>query len=155
MLFMFGMLGSLAAYSPKNSNRTRYLSLALFLVAALGMKLAIHFFKARMDGQISMDLLVGLVAAAAMTYAAIAPHSLLTRALSWKPLAFVGTFAYSIYLIHAPLLQCEWLVLRAMHVSDTVGFVAGCFIGLPIIVALSYVFFWFCERPFLTRRKTA
>ncbi|WP_375477984.1 acyltransferase family protein [uncultured Jatrophihabitans sp.] len=30
------------------------------------------------------------------------------RALSWRPLVCVGTFSYSVYLLHAPLLQLVW-----------------------------------------------
>ncbi|MDQ2799076.1 MAG: acyltransferase, partial [Armatimonadota bacterium] len=33
------------------------------------------------------------------------------RALSWKPLAFLGTFAYSIYLVHWPLIDVAQAIL--------------------------------------------
>ena len=36
----------------------------------------------------------------------------LTKILSWHPLVFVGTFSYSLYLIHAPLIQLltQWVI---------------------------------------------
>jgi len=156
LLFMFGMIGSLITYSRTNQ-KFKIWKISLFLLSALLIKLAIHFLRgshliASQSGILN-DIMVGLVATAIMAYMATNNKSIFTRLFSWKPLAFVGTFAYSIYLIHAPLLQCEWLILRALHLTDHTAYIIGCVIGVPIIVALSYVFFWFCERPFIRRRN--
>ena len=71
------------------------------------------------------------------------------RALSWKPLVFVGTFSYSLYLIHAPLLQLLWQALPSQHGSSKVMFALLAMVGTPIIVVASYLFFLVGERPFL------
>ena len=75
------------------------------------------------------------------------------QGLSWKPLAFLGTFAYSIYLIHAPLLQVLAVyVIPVFHVDKFASTMILIFGGGAVIVALSYVFFLLCEKPFLNKR---
>jgi peptidoglycan/LPS O-acetylase OafA/YrhL len=43
----------------------------------------------------------------------------MARAAGWRPLAFVGGFSYSLYLIHAPLLQLAWLAV--VHPLGLIG----------------------------------
>jgi peptidoglycan/LPS O-acetylase OafA/YrhL len=65
-------------------------------------------------------------------------------------LAFLGTFAYSVYLIHAPLLQLVWQTLIApVALTPGAAFSALVFIGVPLAVGAAYVFFLVCERPFV------
>ncbi len=74
----------------------------------------------------------------------------LCRFLSFPPLVFVGTFAYSIYLMHVPVLQ-----LLLVYGNGRLG-LAGpellalmAVVGLPLVLALSYLFYWYFERPFV------
>ncbi len=72
--------------------------------------------------------------------------------LSLKPLVFTGTFSYSLYLIHAPLLQFIWqYALHPLHLGDTCEFVLLLLAGNPLILGAAYIFFLFGERPFLNR----
>jgi peptidoglycan/LPS O-acetylase OafA/YrhL len=67
-----------------------------------------------------------------------------------KPIAFLGTFSYSIYLIHAPLLQLlEQYMFSALHYQPALMFIAFVAIGIPLIVGVSYMFHVACERPFM------
>ena len=68
---------------------------------------------------------------------------------------FVGTFAYSMYLIHAPLLQVLWQTLFVpLHARPLMLLAAYWLVGTPLIVGCAYLFFLAFERPFLnTRRK--
>lgn len=84
------------------------------------------------------------------------------RLLSWKPLTFIGTFAYSIYLIHAPLLLgIETLLFtrRAHFPSPLAGlpplvqFAWLALVGVPVVVAGAYLFSLAFERPFLSARQ--
>jgi peptidoglycan/LPS O-acetylase OafA/YrhL len=98
-----------------------------------------------------LDLPVGLATAAVMVYVGAAPiHSRLKRTLSWGPLAAVGLFSYSVYLMHAPLLQLAWqLLIEPMRVGPGVGLVFMLAVATPLAVAGSYGFFVVAERPFL------
>ena len=74
--------------------------------------------------------------------------------ISWKPLVFVGTFAYSIYLIHAPLVQIAWQYgVNPLHLGSLMTFIILVVAGVPLILGLSYLFFLLCERPFLNTKK--
>jgi len=78
----------------------------------------------------------------------------LTKILSWPPLVFTGTFAYSIYLLHAPLIQLIWqYLLKPFHLGTVSTTLLGLVIGTPIILIASYMFFIAFERPFLRSYK--
>lgn len=100
----------------------------------------------------TLDFFVGLWATALLIASGYKSETRLHRALSWKPLAFIGTFAYSIYVMHAPLLQLIWIyVVRPLHLTPGVGFFSIFIVFIPLVVAGAYVFFLGCERPFLNR----
>jgi peptidoglycan/LPS O-acetylase OafA/YrhL len=99
---------------------------------------------------------VGLWASAFLVLTSRQPHAWHHRMLSFKPLVFVGTFAYSIYLIHAPLLQLLWQYAYQPLVPHPLRMLlALVFPGVPLIVLASYGFFRFFERPFLRGRHKA
>ena len=72
------------------------------------------------------------------------------RFLGCKPLVFIGTFAYSVYLIHAPLLQVLWQGPFAPLQAQPLAMLAALtLLGTPLILSAAYVFFLVFERPFL------
>ena len=76
------------------------------------------------------------------------------KVLNWRPLVLVGTFSYSFYLLHAPLLQIIWqYLLRPLKLSPFHEFLALSFAGLPAIIGISYLFHLLCERPFMRPPK--
>lgn len=80
------------------------------------------------------------------------------RALQWRPLVWVGSFAYSIYLTHyvlIPSLYDAFKMVPRINGSRVLQALAMFGIGLPVLVGLAYVFFLICERPFLSRRAKA
>ena len=73
-------------------------------------------------------------------------------ALSSRPLVSVGSFAYSLYLIHFPLVQMVWLFLiRPLHLGPAAGFALHLLLGVPVCVAVAYGFHLICERPFMSK----
>jgi peptidoglycan/LPS O-acetylase OafA/YrhL len=111
--------------------------------AQLGFLRAIHLWPV-------LDLLVGLTAAAFLVYLVHSPASLPRRILCFKPLVAVGIFSYSIYLVHAPIIQGLWLLsTKVLHLSffPSLGIMLG--IGLPAIVGFAYAFHLVFEKPFL------
>lgn len=98
-----------------------------------------------------LDLVVGLTTAGVLL-AATRPARVnpIRAALTWRPLVWVGGFAYSIYLIHAPLIQLLWQYgLRPLRLSAVTTYLALLLVGVPLIVAASWLFWWWGERPFL------
>lgn len=158
-LFALGILGADIAYGrrgpfPLLRRRAPALALlgatTLLMLAASGVRLG-H------GGVLPLpfrDFFVGLWAVALLLAAACPETVRLRGLLSWRPLVSVGTFAYSLYLIHAPLIQLLWqYAFVPLHGRPPALFLAFTFVGMPLIVGASYLFFLACERPFLTRRK--
>jgi peptidoglycan/LPS O-acetylase OafA/YrhL len=70
------------------------------------------------------------------------------RILEWTPLRRLGSFSYSTYLIHAPILQlCTWSFAR---LTGNIWLQAAAAYGLfvPLTFALAYAFHVRFERPF-------
>ncbi len=158
-LFAIGILGADIAYG-----RTPVLPLLrrpLYALALLAVTTVIMVVipRAKVVNHAALpieyaDFFVGLWALSLLVVAAGAETNWLNRLLSWRPLVFIGTFAYSIYLVHAPLIQLLWqYVFVPLQGRPESMFLALCFAGTPLIVGVSYLFFLACERPFLNRRK--
>jgi peptidoglycan/LPS O-acetylase OafA/YrhL len=97
-----------------------------------------------------MDLLIALASMALLIVCTRSETDRVRTFLEIKPLVWIGAFSYSIYLIHAPLLQVCWqygLHPLGLSALDIFGLLATA--GTALIVLISYGFFWFCERPFL------
>jgi len=74
---------------------------------------------------------------------------ILRRMLESRSLVGLGRMSYSLYLIHAPLLQMGWLLVRRAGVSTVWQWVIMSGPVFAGIVGLSAVFYFFIERPFV------
>jgi peptidoglycan/LPS O-acetylase OafA/YrhL len=75
------------------------------------------------------------------------------RLLKSRPLVLVGTFSYSLYLIHAPALWVLFPVIHTLRLSDNAAFLFRLAVGTPFALLLAYLFFLIVERPFLIGRR--
>lgn len=101
-----------------------------------------------------LDLLVGIATASLFVAFAQGRFRWLTSLLAVRPLAFLGSFAFSLYLIHAPVLAMltDWVVRpQGLGMTESLGLLL--LIGSPCSVAAAYAFFLVFERPFLTIRS--
>jgi len=74
--------------------------------------------------------------------------------LSLRPLVTVGSFAFSLYLIHAPVLaMLTTFVVKPLGADSLFSFVILLALGLPASVGAAYAFFLVFERPFLSIRS--
>ena len=100
-----------------------------------------------------LDLLTALAAVGLLLAAARpAGRNPVRAALEWRPLVWIGGFSYSVYLIHAPLVQLIWQYgLRPLGfgLGALPTYLALIVVGVPLIVAASWLFWYGCERPFL------
>jgi peptidoglycan/LPS O-acetylase OafA/YrhL len=64
-------------------------------------------------------------------------------------LATVGIFSYSLYLTHEVVVMVSWWFTRPGWLQSANALL----LTLPATVAFAWVFFWFCERPFMVRRE--
>jgi len=159
-LFTFGMLGSTFSFSVmpavtqyRTSISWKRVSLTLFFLLVL----VCTYLSGRVSQYIIyVDLLVGLCAATFIVAMSCDAKNLLHRILKWKPIVFVGTFSYSLYLLHMPLLQVVWqFVLLPLHMSNLEKFFLLCLCGGPLVVFVSYLFFLAFEKPFISKRQSS
>jgi peptidoglycan/LPS O-acetylase OafA/YrhL len=100
------------------------------------------------------DYFVGTVTLIVLLVASRSSDIWLFRLLAMRPLAAIGVFAYSIYLIHAPLLQVIWqYVAYPLHLSNAWTFLVLTAFGGPIIVGCAYLFYLSFERPFVNKAR--
>jgi peptidoglycan/LPS O-acetylase OafA/YrhL len=101
-----------------------------------------------------LELPIGLFAATVLVAASRPTRSSRLRGfLGSRPLAFVGLFSYSLYLIHAPLLQAEWQYgLRPLHLGSAATSALLGALGIPLVLAAAFLFFRLFELPVMGRR---
>ena len=154
-LFAMGMLGAGIAFSKEPrlvGLRTLPWAAVLVLMAALVLILKRPIIHGHPLQVSVINSLVGLLAMSLLIVSGPGGIPWLHRALSWRPLAFVGTFAYSIYLFHAPLLPLLWQhCVYPLHLGTLGGLLVEAFVITPIVVAITYVLYLCFERPFVKR----
>ena len=156
-LFGLGMLAAAVSYAPQAQwsawrQRCPWGLCAAGLFCGIVLICSERHLDAALRGTWFMELLVGLWAMTALIYAAHPSAGALRRCLEWRPLAFIGMFSYSLYLLHLPLLQLVWQYgIFPLHYATATAFLLLSGVGGAITMAASYLFFQACERPFLTR----
>lgn len=96
-------------------------------------------------------LLVAIFGMCALIVCAQWPRNPLARLCAWRPIAWVGSFSYSLYLIHFPVQQLIWQdLVRPLGLSKEVTFAIMATLGTVLIVLFSYAFYLLFERPFTT-----
>jgi len=154
-LFALGMLGAGVVYSDDRQlailrKRVPWRAVSCVLVVAFVAARDLRMWWGGAMPWYLRDYLVGVLSMSLMIFAASNSGSMIHRALAWRPLTLVGMFGYSLYLMHAPCLQLLSLyVIGPLGLPPILAFCSLVLVGTPAIVLLCYVFYLFCERPFL------
>ncbi|MDQ6926164.1 MAG: acyltransferase, partial [Candidatus Eremiobacteraeota bacterium] len=96
------------------------------------------------------DLALGAAVALFFVAASRDDRMLPARLLALRPVVLLGTFSYSLYLIHAPLVDLTVACLLRWHANTAVTIVAYGVL-IPAVVALAYGFYRVFERPFMSK----
>ena len=101
--------------------------------------LSVRWFVLAMDGSAAAlsagRVLVVIGAASAVAMAAFCPP--LTRILSSKPLAALGTISFSLYLVHEPIVLAMSFLFGTPY----------SWLAIPVSILVAAVFYRFVERP--------
>jgi peptidoglycan/LPS O-acetylase OafA/YrhL len=154
-MFALGMLTAYVARSPRidyvQARQSKIwwwgcaggLALAVALSLAWGVNQSVERFYI-------LDLPIGIVAMSTLVLAQRADGNFMYQLFSWKPLAVIGTFSYSLYLVHAPLLQILWQYgLHPAGLGEQASFFVLLTGGLAVVLAGAYLFFRVFEQPFM------
>jgi peptidoglycan/LPS O-acetylase OafA/YrhL len=99
---------------------------------------------------LQLDVLAGAGAASLLIAASSSGNSVVRSVFQVRPLVWVGHFSYSLYLIHAPLLQLFWqYVIVPLKLTEVPAFFCGLLLGTPLILLAARAFYRFFEAPFL------
>lgn len=112
------------------------------------------------------ELLIGTTTAAFLLAAARLPAAsvpsagagsgrsfaaLLVQLLELRPIVALGTFSYSLYLIHAPFLALVYAAVMLLHLHAAACFLVCESLALPVCIGCAYAFHLVFERPFMSR----
>jgi peptidoglycan/LPS O-acetylase OafA/YrhL len=159
-LFGLGAFAAAVAALPKDAYKIARFSwgrlafLAFFALAILSAWLGPDRAFGQWFALAAVDLLAGLASSLLiLAVATSAADSKLAGFLSGKLPVFLGAMGYSLYLMHAPLLQLLWQYgLRPLGLAPQATF-ALLFLTLPLVIGGCWLFYLACERPFLNRKK--
>ncbi len=162
-LFAFGMAGaalSFPARSPESENSSRnpwgILALLFLFIAYFGK------FRANGDWNhlLLSNIVIGLSTTCLLIYCVLSLSNtdrkytpFIVKLLNAKSCVYLGSFSYSLYLIHAPVLALFKIVTRYSDLSEIDSAALSFFIAIPLCVITSYLFFLAFEKPFLVKSK--
>ena len=158
-MFVLGMLAAYVAQSPKEiyawaRDRFPWRTVGAVALGITGGMTVWRGWQWGADHFYMLDLPVGIMATCALVASSRSADSPLARVFSWKPLVFIGTFSYSVYLVHAPFLQVLWqYVLHPMGLDNAATFGFLMTLGLAAILGGAYLFFRVFEEPFIRAAK--
>jgi peptidoglycan/LPS O-acetylase OafA/YrhL len=149
VLFVFGVIAADLS-ARREMPRLPWNTLALGFGAITLAMLWGYRDGARPDwGAAGIDMLLGLTIALFFVAAHRNDRILPARLLAARPIVFLGTFSYSLYLIHAPIVDVTGAVLYRLHAGIAVSaLVWG--VLIVAVVAAAYGFYRVFERPYLS-----
>jgi peptidoglycan/LPS O-acetylase OafA/YrhL len=96
-----------------------------------------------------INVVVGILTSSILVICTQWPGMWVSRVASWRPIVTIGTFSYSLYLLHVPLQQFLWLdILLPMKLGKVLTFTLGLTVGTGLIVVFTFLFYLLFERPF-------
>lgn len=157
-LFALGTLGATIAFADREpwiTVRGRFPWGALAALSALTL-IVVHEVGGRAvsPARPLLDVVLGLFGLSLLVAASRPGENRLRRFLGARPLAFLGAFSYSVYLVHAPLLQVVWRYgVRPFHLAEVPMLLVVGLVVIPVVIVGSYLFFLVCERPFMSTQQ--
>lgn len=139
-LFTLGALG--ARWATKKYLRPEFMVIGVLCAVA-------GFYATTVEGWnvwIS-DCLMGFAALALLSFGAHRSAKVRKSVplLNSKPLVLIGSFSYSLYLIHHPILQVLYVHRPSFAVSQVASFWYLLFFGFPVVVFCAFGFGLLCE----------
>ncbi len=150
-LFALGMAASHLAYRPNlRVGIVPRLAAYLFVSASLACGYVCY---AGYEKPIC-DACVGVAIASLVYLGTVAPWTPFTKLFAWKPIASLGFFSYSLYLMHHPIEQVLFVNRPDWARTPEMGGLYLMVVCLPIILVACKIFSLLFELPFMSTRKS-
>lgn len=164
-MFTLGMAGTIVGFSqqPKLISFKKQMPWGKLSIAIGAILAAIAIPQNRnwlYTHEVITDPIVGFLTACLLIYCSL--HASDHSPNAWNPflklvsqpwLVKLGTFSYSLYLIHAPILAAIDLHLESAQVSPVWRLAIVMFISVPFSIAISYLFHLLFEKRFISGLK--
>lgn len=153
-LFAFGVV---AAGAVVGRTRSRRLPWSWFALGCLAPALGLIVWQGRgwtLEHYFWVDLAAGPAVSFLLIAVSLGRPARLVRWLDTRPIRRLGSFSYSLYLTHAPLVVvlCHFIV--APHVTHGVpAFLVTLVVAVPVTLTVASVFAAIFERPFQRHRS--
>jgi peptidoglycan/LPS O-acetylase OafA/YrhL len=166
-LFALGMAGASINFSKKASiirwkKRIPWKLLTAILWISLIGKATVFPGSNQLDISKSVSCLAGVATASLIIYCT---HSLTEGNAKHRHLILqlfesryaiaLGTFSYSLYLIHAPIIVLFFQFLLSQQISSSVTFLYMVIGAVPLSIAISYIFHLNFEKQFMSSGRKA
>jgi len=153
ILFCLGMIAAELSFNPvRNISKVQLWLVTGFGAAVAGIGLLLKSHDNTYINAEIVDLGLGVLCFCLLLFTQKGYK--VTKVLSAKPVVFLGTFAYSIYLIHSIIIEVLWKYALPETISMKARFFSLIFVGTPIILAVAYLFYLACEKPFMNKPKS-
>jgi len=167
LLFVFGVCAASQVHEAAGGTSASatgkagtWLPTAVGSAISLGLAIAAHPITRTDDTDFGramplVDLCAGVLSATCLVGLGLAQRGRVARFLGSRPLAGLGRFSYSVYLIHLPTLRLIDVGFGALPWAGSLVVRSWLLllVGVPIAIGLSYLFFLAFEKPFMTRRR--
>jgi peptidoglycan/LPS O-acetylase OafA/YrhL len=141
-VFALGMFAAEEALGPRKK-------IYIWLGCAMTGVMAVMLLTPRLRDLALVEAVVGIVAMCGLIVCGQWPGNPLARVATWPPIAGIGIFSYSLYLIHFPLQEVLWQhLILPLGLGRGAGFALIGGVGTALILLLAYGFYWVFERPF-------
>ncbi len=156
--FGMGMAAASVAFGTSRfAERARRLPWGIIAAASYLMFLGImKYVHSKKVWMISTQFLAFAVACGLLALVTANPKKLNLRGfLEWKPVLGIGHISYSLYLTHFPVLAALYALIHRWSLSPDAEVGVMIAAGVPLSLAVAYVFYRFLELPFFGGSKAA
>jgi len=154
-LFVAGMVAARICFGKPSENGVWTKALQdnrLLLSIAVGAIISTCLVAPSTKALWQSDCIFGVAVVCLLILGSHSPQGFSTKLFSAKAVVWLGTFSYSLYLMHHPILQTLYAFRPAQISSMAESMAYVLFAGLPAILGVSYAFYWVFERPFVRGR---
>ncbi|KAF0970019.1 acyltransferase family protein [Gordonia sp. YY1] len=135
---------------PDIAVRIPWRSIGILCAATGAATLWVFGYARTLDDYWWLDVLFGIATICLIVSMQLGRASSAEKVFNWRPFATASAFSYTLYLIHAQLLQVFWqLVIRPFNLAATWQLVLLWLVACPLIVLISWGAARYMEAPFV------
>lgn len=153
-IYLF-FIGVISAYYSINRNYKIFYSKYVLIVLLFGIAILLFYTSIRPLSEFILESTIGAIVAIVICIITLAKrqgHNLyIDKLLSKKFPMFLCKISYSLYLIHGVFLALANLLLLQFSIKYEFQLMIMWGLIIPIVICISFVFWWLCERHFLNK----